>query len=82
MGEGCRVAKEAVVRGPVVLGPGCSVGEGAAVENAVLWEGVEVGRGARVSRAVLGNGTKIGEGVGIADTALVGHMARVTIVDV
>jgi NDP-sugar pyrophosphorylase family protein len=52
------------------------------VENAVLWEGVEVGRGARVSRAVLGNGTKIGEGVGIADTALVGHMARVTIVDV
>jgi len=82
MGEGCRVAKEAVVRGPVVLGSGCSVGEGAAVEDAVLWEGVEVGRGAWVSRAVLGNGTKIGEGVRVSDTALVGHMARVTIADV
>ena len=45
----------------VVLGDGCTIGEGAEVTRAVLFPGVSVGPGARVVDSILGTGEVIGE---------------------
>ncbi len=42
VGEGCDVASDVRLTGPVVIGPRCTVGEGAAIRDSVLWPGTEV----------------------------------------
>lgn len=62
VGTDASVAREARLLGPCVLGPGCSVGEGATVEESVLWEGAAVDAAAVVRRSVLGRRVRVGEG--------------------
>ena len=47
------------IRGPVVIGPDCTVGDGAVLEETVLWHGVAVGEGAVLRKCVVGNGVEI-----------------------
>lgn len=54
LAAGCRAGPAAVV------GDGSTIGPGARVEGAVLWERVEVGRGAVLRDCVLGADVKIG----------------------
>jgi mannose-1-phosphate guanylyltransferase/mannose-1-phosphate guanylyltransferase/phosphomannomutase len=42
--------------GPVVLGDGCRVGDGAAIRDSILWPGTEVARDAVLIGAVAGSG--------------------------
>jgi mannose-1-phosphate guanylyltransferase/mannose-1-phosphate guanylyltransferase/phosphomannomutase len=42
VGERCEIAPGVRLTGPVVLGDGCKVGEGAAIRDSVLWPGTEV----------------------------------------
>jgi NDP-sugar pyrophosphorylase family protein len=43
----------------VVIGPDCIIGDGAVLEEAVLWQGVAVGEGAVLRKCVVGSDTKI-----------------------
>ncbi len=47
------------LRGPVVIGPDCTVGDGAVLEETVLWHGVTIGEGAVLRKCVVGNGVKV-----------------------
>ncbi|MCS7183149.1 MAG: sugar phosphate nucleotidyltransferase [Thermoanaerobaculum sp.] len=65
------VASSAEVRGTVVLGEGCRVGEGARLEDVVLGPQVEVGEGAEVRRSVVWTGSRLGAGTRL-ERAVVG----------
>ena len=42
IGEGCEISPGARLMGPIVMGDRCTVGEGAAIRDSVLWPGTEV----------------------------------------
>lgn len=74
---GATVASDAVLSGGTTVGAGCSVGEGARLDGALLMDGAQVGAGAVVERSVLGVGSRVEAGavvVGavIGDRAVVG----------
>ncbi len=66
-----------------IIGRNCLVGEGAVVENSVIWAGSSMGPGAKVSNAILGNNCRVGRsasiagGVVLADNSLVTDFAEV-----
>lgn len=47
------------LKGPVVIGPDCTIGNGAVLEEAVLWHGVTIGEGAVLKKCVVGNDTEV-----------------------
>jgi len=57
--DGGRIDEGAETNAHVVVGPGSSIGSGAAVTDSVLHAGVRVTEGARVSNSVLGPGSRI-----------------------
>ena len=54
-----RIGRRVSIRGPVVIGPDCTIGDGAVLEEAVLWQGVAVGEGAVLRKCVVGSDTEI-----------------------
>lgn len=66
----------AVVRRSVV-GPGCTVLEGARVSDSVLLGGVAVGIGATVSHSIAGSASVIGDGATVTDLTVLGDGAHV-----
>jgi len=54
----------------VIEGQGCSIGDGASVENTVMWDRVIVERGASVTNAVIADGVRIPAGA-VIDHAVV-----------
>lgn len=76
VGSGSQLGEGALVRGPAVLGPDCSVASGAVVTRSVLWEGVHVAEGARVAGSILASGAVVEPGASI-DDAVIAHGARV-----
>jgi mannose-1-phosphate guanylyltransferase len=68
---GAAVAADAVLDGPVLVGPGARVAAGARVgPDVTLGAGVEVGPGARVRDAMVGPGTRIGAGATVVRALL------------
>jgi len=65
------------IRGPVVIGPDCYIGEGAIIEKAVLWKGVNIGRGATLKQCVVGNNTVIGDNAQVMDRTVVSDHVRI-----
>ena len=57
--------------GRVITGEGCSIAEGSAVDDSVLWNNITVEPNASVRRAVLGDGVRIAAGEKIADAVVV-----------
>ncbi|MFC1916346.1 sugar phosphate nucleotidyltransferase [Chloroflexota bacterium] len=55
----CRIDQRVHIKGPVVIGPDCYIGNDASLEEAVLWRGVNVGAGAFLKQCVVGNDTNI-----------------------
>jgi NDP-sugar pyrophosphorylase family protein len=49
-----RIAKDAVVKGPSVIGEGVEVGSGARVEGSIIWQGSRIGEGAVVRNTIIG----------------------------
>ncbi len=75
VGAGARVAREARLFGPCVIGPRCDIGEGATVEDSVLWESAVVEAGAVVERSILGRRARAGERAVIRDCVLADDVA-------
>lgn len=67
----CRIGRGVSIKGPVVIGPDCSLEEGARIENAVLWDHVSIGANARLSQCIIGSHTSIEPGSRVRDCAVV-----------
>ena len=73
VGPGCRVAAGARIGPDAVLVGDVEVGEGAQIEDSVLWSGAVVGPGARVQGALLGQAVRIGRNAAVAAGAVLGE---------
>lgn len=76
LGDEVRIGANARVIGPVSLGEGCVIEEGAVVENSVLWNGVHVGPGAVLRGAMLGEDVRIEGGAVLPEGAVLGNGAK------
>jgi len=71
VGEEAEVHPEAVIKGPVLLGRGCTVAKGAVLEpHTVVGPGCRIGVRATVKRSVLWEGVRVGEGAALRGTVL------------
>ncbi|HET6770624.1 MAG TPA: NDP-sugar synthase [Actinomycetota bacterium] len=70
VGEGSRVAPDAVVGTMAVLGGGSVVASEARIDRSVLHEGASVGEGAVVEESVLGAGAELGAGAIVRNSLL------------
>ncbi len=77
IGAGATVDADAVVGPHVVIGERCSIGPGAHVRFAVLWDGVQVESGARVSEAILASNVRVGREAVVESGAVIGHDASI-----
>jgi mannose-1-phosphate guanylyltransferase len=77
IGERCEVEAETVIGPRAVIGPQCEIGEGVAVEDAVVHERVTLGPGAVVRESIVGPGATLGAGSRIERGAVVGAGAVV-----
>jgi mannose-1-phosphate guanylyltransferase len=68
-----RIARGAHVGSLVVLGPGVSVGEGTAIERAVVLEGTQIGAGCELRDCILAPRVRVGDGTQITGGAVLGE---------
>ena len=61
-----RLSAQAVLRGPVLVGPGASVGGAQVGPNAVVMAGARVADGARLTDTIVLPGAEVGEGSGLS----------------
>ncbi len=67
----CFIAEGSEVYGTVrhsIISVGCSVGQGALVEDSVIMPGVSIAPGAVIRHAIIGEGTQIGRGAVVGGT--------------
>lgn len=74
--EGAEVDPSALVLGGTTVGRGVTIGAGARVEGAMLFDGAVVGAGARIQHSVLGHGAAVREGAVVVDS-VIGDRAQV-----
>jgi len=61
------------IKGPVVIGSDCTIGDGAVLEMAVLWDGVTIGEGSVLKKCVVGNDVEIQPGERIVERVIPPH---------
>jgi NDP-sugar pyrophosphorylase family protein len=76
VGDEARIADDATVQSPAVIGARCNVASDAYLERSVLWDDVTLEAGAQVRDSVIASGTTIGAGARV-DHAVVAHAARI-----
>jgi len=62
-----RIGQRVRLKGPVVIGTDCTIGDGSVLEEAVLWNGVTIGEGAVLRRCVIGNDNEVQPGERVID---------------
>jgi mannose-1-phosphate guanylyltransferase len=77
IGERCEIDAEAVIGPRSVIGPHCAIGDGAAVEAAVVHERARIGSGAVVRESIVGPGAVLGAGSRVEGGAVIGAGAIV-----
>jgi mannose-1-phosphate guanylyltransferase len=77
IGERCEIEAEAVIGPRSVIGPRCTIGDGAAVEDAVVHERARLGPGAVVRGSIVGPGAVLGAGSRVERGAVIGAEAVV-----
>ena len=78
----CFIAEGSEVYGTVrhsVISTGCSIGEGALVEDSVIMPGVSIAPGAIVRHAIIGEGTKICRGAVVGGTFAPGEQKKISV---
>ena len=73
-----RIGQRVRIIGPVVIGPDCTIDDGAILEEAVLWQGVKVGAGAVLKKCVIGNDTEIQPQERVIDCIVPPHGVELT----
>ncbi len=77
--EGCIVAEDAKLKGPVVLGPHCEIGKGAVVQGAVLWHHSRVGDKAILQNCVVCSHSYVGPRSHVPDNCVLGDGVTVAL---
>ncbi len=77
IGEHARLENGVRIRGPVVVGEGSIVDQGAEVERSVIWERVFVGKGARLFGCIVGGKSIIGERVRVGEGSIIGERCHI-----
>jgi NDP-sugar pyrophosphorylase family protein len=73
VGPGCQVKAQACLGPEAVLVQDVEVGEGARVQDSVIWAGCRIGNGSRIDGAVLGPGVRVGRNATVAPGAVLGE---------
>jgi NDP-sugar pyrophosphorylase family protein len=55
IGEQSYIHPKAQIKGPVVIGSGCTILEGAVIEQSIIWHKVKIGRGVTVRNSIVAN---------------------------
>ncbi len=55
IGEQSYIHATAQIKGPVVIGSGCTILENAVIEQSIIWHKVRIGRGAKVRNSIVAN---------------------------
>jgi len=77
IGSNVKISKGVYLKGPVVIGPDCHLGEGTVVERAVLWKGVSIGTSAVLKQCIIGSYTTIGNNVPVINCVMVGDHIKI-----
>jgi len=72
LGCGTRVAADAVIAGPSVIGDGVEIGSGARVERSIIWQGSTIGERAVLRDAIVGMNYRVEPGTTL-DGAIVAN---------
>lgn len=72
IGSGARIAPDAVITGPSVIGDGVQVGSGARIERSIIWEGSRIGEGAELRDTIVGMNYRVEAGAKL-DGAIVAN---------
>lgn len=72
LGSGTRVAPDAVITGPSVIGDGVEIGSGARVERSIIWQGSTIGERAVLRDAIVGMNYRVEPGTTL-DGAIVAN---------
>lgn len=60
--RGCHIGDKARIGPVAVLGHNCRIGEGAVIEDSVVWDEVTIGPRSHVRGSIVGHGTTVGPG--------------------
>ena len=74
----CLVRRRARLRPYTVLGRGCTIDEGAEVQDSIIWADTEIGWESRVRQSVLGRGCRVGRRAVVGPDVVLGDGSRVT----
>ena len=74
----CLIRSRARLRPYTVLGRGCTIDEGAEVEDSVIWADTEIGRESSVRRSILGRGCRVGRCAVVGPDVVLGDGSAVT----
>jgi mannose-1-phosphate guanylyltransferase len=77
IGRHCHIEAGVNIIGPAVIGQDCQIGEGAEIEQAILWNEVRVGQGAILRRCLIANECFIGEGSYLPQDVVLGDKATI-----
>lgn len=68
IGAAARIARDAVVTGPSVIGDGVVVASGARIERSIIWQGSRIGEGAVLRDAIVGMNYRVEAGTALDGT--------------
>ncbi len=70
MGEGCVIGSQTQLRGPVVIGDKCKIGNNTLIESSVLWQGVQVGRHVTLKDCIVASNCLISDDCTVVNSVL------------
>ena len=77
-GSNCSIGARARIKGPAVLGHGCTVSDGSIVDKAIIWRNVRIGKEASIRESVIGDNCSVGNHSVIEPGSVVGDNAVIT----
>lgn len=77
LGDGCRLAPDAIIGSRTVLGRNVTVGAGSHIDSSVLLDGARVGAGTRISSSIIGPDVTIGDHCRVEGRVMLGQGAGV-----
>lgn len=77
IGSGARIAPDAVIAGPSVIGDGVEVRSGARVEHSIVWQGSQIGENATLRDTIVGMNYAVEPGASL-DGAIVANEPEAT----
>jgi mannose-1-phosphate guanylyltransferase len=66
----CKIGLGVALKGPVIIGKGCIIRDGAYLENAILWDNISIGRNSQISECIIGSNTVIADNSKIKNSVI------------